>query len=114
MSAREVHITVINVSSFELQLDSKTYLNHGEWILTPTNVPEGGNLNFRADSDGVMTGAEGSIFYTVPDGEIKLYFDDPYVGSNAFAATTSSPSVSVQAVGSSGNVCKVMYVITNK
>ncbi|MGE7114559.1 aegerolysin family protein [Lysinibacillus sp. NPDC047702] len=114
MSAREVHIEVINISKNELQLESKTNLAHGEWVSTPTNVPAGGDEKFRADSDGFMTGVEGTIFYKVPDGEIALYFDNPYVGSNDSSAHSSSPTTQARAIGGSGDSCEVTYIISNK
>ena len=98
----------------ELQLESKTNLAHGEWVSTPTNVPAGGDEKFRADSDGFMTGVEGTIFYKVPDGEIALYFDNPYVGSNDSSAHSSSPTTQARAIGGSGDSCEVTYIISNK
>ncbi len=115
MSAREVHITVINVSNTELQVESKTYLNHGEWITTPTNVPNNGMaVNFRADSDGFATGVEGTIYYSVPGGELQMYFDDPYAGADGFNGKSTAEHYDVRAIGGSGNVCNVTYLVTNK
>ncbi|WP_281889732.1 aegerolysin family protein [Paenibacillus sp. YYML68] len=114
MSAREVHISVINATGIEMQLESKTTLAHGEWASTPTNVPGNGKpVHFQADSDGFATGVEGRIYYSLPNGEICLYFDDPYVGSNGFSGSSSSDSYAVQTIGGSGNSCSVTYIVTN-
>ncbi|QQP10653.1 hypothetical protein FJQ98_15445 [Lysinibacillus agricola] len=61
-----------------------------------------------------MTGVEGTIFYKVPDGEIALYFDNPYIGSNDFSAHSSSPTIKARAIGGSGDSCEVTYIVSNK
>jgi len=114
MSQREVHISVINVTDSELVLESKTNLAHGEWVVSPTNVPNNAKpATFEADSDGFATGVEGTLYYKLPQGEITLYFDDPYVGSDGFSAQSSSPAYNIQVIGGSGNVCNVTYLISN-
>ncbi|WP_411343542.1 aegerolysin family protein [Paenibacillus sp. WLX1005] len=114
MAQREVHISVINVTDSELVLEDKTVLDHGEWAVSPTNVPNNAKpVNFEADSDGFSTGVEGTIYYKLPQGEITLYFDDPFVGSDGFSAQSSSPAYNIQVIGGSGNVCNVTYLVSN-
>lgn len=95
-------------------LESKTNLAHGEWIVSPINVPNNEKpATFEADSDGFATGVEGTLYYKLTQGEIILYFDDPYVGSGGFSGQSSSPAYNVQVIGRSGNVCNVTYLISN-
>ncbi|MEW4371453.1 hypothetical protein [Paenibacillus kandeliae] len=83
MAQREVHISVINVTDSELVLENKTVLAHGEWVVSPTHVPNNAKpANFEADSDG-------------------------------FSAQSSSPAYNIQVIGGSGNMCNVTYLVSN-
>nr|AAT29033.1 14 kDa component of binary insecticidal crystal protein [Bacillus thuringiensis] len=96
MSAREVHIEIINHTGHTLQMDKRTRLAHGEWIITPVNVPNNSSDLFQAGSDGVLTGVEGIIIYTI-NGEIEipLHFDNPYAGSNKYSGRSSDDDYKV-------------------
>ncbi|WP_341302774.1 hypothetical protein MHB44_10825 [Lysinibacillus sp. FSL H8-0500] len=99
VSAYKVHIEISNILKNELQLRSKANLAHGVWVSTLIKISLGMDKKFQVDADGFMTGVEGAIFYKVFDGEITLYFDHPYIGSDKFRAYSSSPTTQARVTG---------------
>jgi len=79
-------------------------LSHGEWsnsgaLVPPENLPpvslnaEGdavpGIVFFESESDGAATGTEGFVDYGKDGvGNIHIYWDNPYIGSNGFSVNT--------------------------
>lgn len=107
MAARTVAITLLNLTDQPLHLtDAST--SHGRWAQTPpTTIGSGATGQFLAESHGFMTGTEGQATYRIGDGQPSffLHFDNPYVGSNSYAAhlTPTSAPYSFTATGTTGN-----------
>lgn len=88
MSARSTTWTITNATDSEFNLVSAT-LDGGVWATAPSKViPAGGTASFRAESNGVATGDEGTVVYSIPAGEYSFYFDNPFFGSDGFSVTT--------------------------
>ncbi|TFL07191.1 hypothetical protein BDV98DRAFT_557421 [Pterulicium gracile] len=72
-------------------------LDHGIWTddsLPPENIAMGGvTVSWESESDGFMTGTEGSVVYTFPDGQttITIYWDNPWATGNVYSVTLSGP-----------------------
>lgn len=72
-------------------------LDHGIWTddsLPPENIAMGGvTVSWESESNGFMTGTEGNVVYTFPDGQttIRIYWDNPYVSGNEYSVTLSGP-----------------------
>jgi hypothetical protein len=93
MPARSTLMRVHNRTPHTLRRTDAN-LDHGEW--TEPNEPPGvispGTTVFiESESDGVMTGAEGTIRYA-SDGGGELYFhwDNPYAGRNSYLQAAPS------------------------
>lgn len=124
MSARSVNATLNNNASFNLQLlTSSINLQHGEWTTyPPSNILAGGNGNWQTDSDGFLTGTEGSLVYqfiytgngTTSIETLKVYWDDPYDGSNGYSITSSVPALKVGYTGGDGNNATVVFSVSDK
>jgi len=84
MSAREVHVTLINKTHSTLNLNKKS-LAHGEWIENPPSTIHPGEIvTWRTDSAGFLTGTEGRAYYKDGDeNTIELWWDNPYIGSDS-------------------------------
>jgi hypothetical protein len=98
MAARSFSITVVNYTG---RVFNRTSLNHGVWSNEEACVPpeqrpkvslndDGdvipGVIFFESESQGFMTGTEGSVDY-VNDaiGTVSIYWDNPFIGSNEFS-----------------------------
>ena len=65
-------------------------LDHGIWTPDDTAPPLGEEVDsWESESNGFMTGTEGTALYTGPSGSVKLWWNNPFVGSNKFSATPS-------------------------
>jgi len=112
MSAREVHIDVNNKTGHTLQLEDKTKLDGGRWRTSPTNVANDQIKTFVAESNGFMTGTEGTIYYSINgEAEISLYFDNPFAGSNKYDGHSNKSQYEIITQGGSGNQSHVTYTI---
>jgi hypothetical protein len=99
-AARSTFITFQNTSDAYLTLQT-AHLDHGIWsegYLPPQNVAPGRPSNpttvqFAAESQGFATGDEGYVQFVMQDGltTIKLYFDNPYWGSNGYSVGINGP-----------------------
>ncbi|HET9625858.1 MAG TPA: hypothetical protein VFP84_31070 [Kofleriaceae bacterium] len=67
-------------------------LKHGQWTdnrVPPYVIGAGDTVSFEAESDGFMTGVEGSITYQeITYGEVTLNFDVPFAGGNKCSVDT--------------------------
>lgn len=110
MANREVHIEIENLTGSTLQLQTKTNLKHGEWTITPVNVPNDTLAKFQADSFGA--GVEGTIYYKIKgDIDITLFFDNPLIGTNSYDGRSSDPNIRVITEGTHGNHATVKYTL---
>ncbi len=87
-ASRSVSWTVTNGTSNAWTLVSSD-LNHG--ILgnnPPKSIGPGQTASFSAESNGLMTGCEGTVTYASDDGSFAFYFDNPYIGGDDYKVTT--------------------------
>lgn len=94
MAYRSFYIEVINLTGIDLGLREKS-LSHGIWgnddrDTPPEEIPSRSKGIVHAESQGFDTGTEGSVSYGSPDGDFKIYWDNPAVGSNSFGVQVPS------------------------
>ncbi len=110
-------------TDYVLNLTSEN-LPHGKWVKHPpdqitseTTMP----VQIKAESDGFMTGTQGSFEYTSDDSSdnpstFEFKFDMPYAGSNSGELTVSDPlgyyTTTGGSVPSNGGTAKVKVTIT--
>jgi hypothetical protein len=100
-AARSMTITVNNKSHSATLHRTGMGLWHGVWAqgggqVPPENIAPKTSVKFGAESNGFATGVEGFANYAVISqgsniGWVHLYFDNPFVGSNAVKCSTSAP-----------------------
>jgi hypothetical protein len=88
MAARSVTIKVENTFDIALVFDHDS-LQHGIWGSSPpARIEPQTTPQWVAESDGVATGTEGTVWYRldVPGtkGLVRLHWDNPFVGSNNY------------------------------
>ncbi|MDX1823519.1 MAG: aegerolysin family protein [Thiohalomonadales bacterium] len=91
MASRSVQVHFNNSTDSVLTL-KKAALSHGEWSQddsVPGSVAAGQqNVQWGSESDGFMTGTEGSATFTLGSGgEVTLNWDNPYYGSNSYSSS---------------------------
>lgn len=87
-ASRSMAWTITNATSAVWTLTSSDLL-HGVWSDNPPkSVPSGKTISFKAESNGFMTGCEGTVAYTSDDGEFVFYFDNPFIGGDSYSVTT--------------------------
>ncbi|PHM74610.1 metallophosphoesterase [Xenorhabdus kozodoii] len=91
-AVRSTFINLKNSTDDILTLDSKS-LKSGIWnIKPPEKILAGGLVTFMPESNGFMTGTEGTTTYKTSDGaNITIYWSNPYIGSNSYAINTNKP-----------------------
>jgi hypothetical protein len=100
MAARSYWVRVYNYTGTELTLTNKD-LQHGIWsnnggATPPDVIPEGHRAEWGSESDGFATGTEGEAIYASGAGEFKIYWDNPYIGSDQSAVRTPKQFTSVK------------------
>lgn len=88
MAARSVTIKVQNTFDIALIFDHDS-LQHGVWGSSPpARIEPETTAQWVAESDGVATGTEGTVWYRldVPGttGLVRLHWDNPFIGSNNY------------------------------
>ncbi len=124
MSDRSVNASMLNDTNVTLRLlTSSISLPHGEWVTyPPANLAPGDTARWQTDSDGFMTGTEGSFTYqfiyigeSEPSIEtVKLYWDNPYVGGNGYSISCSVPAFKTGYSGGDGDNATVTYTFSGK
>ncbi|NKY31327.1 hypothetical protein [Nocardia gamkensis] len=100
MAARSYWVRVYNYTGTDLTLTNKA-LQHGVWsnnggATPPDVIPEGRRAEWGSESDGLATGTEGEVVYASAAGEFKVYWDNPYVGSDQTSVRTPTRFSSVK------------------
>jgi Aegerolysin len=88
MAARSVFTTFTNNTEYILG-KSWQNLDHGVWtddIEPPQTIVSGETVTWSSESDGIATGTEGRVDYTVGDGGpvIELHWNNPFAGGNTY------------------------------
>ncbi len=90
MAAREVVWTIVNNTGETLTYQGNNLSSGVMATPAPSSIPSGTQGTFVVESNGLMTGAVGSVTYTTPSGDFVFNFSNPYVGSDT--ASVMSPS----------------------
>ncbi len=91
MAARSVRCTLKNLSKHDLTLESAK-LDWGEWSTgssAPQKITAGAEATWSTESDGFMTGTEGTAVFTVAGlgGKFKVWWNNPFCGKNHYSQT---------------------------
>lgn len=86
-ASRSTTWTINNATESDFNLVSAN-LVHGVWANNPPQVIKSGrSVTFKGESDGFMTGVEGTVIYSIPAGQYTFYFDNPYIGGDSYKVT---------------------------
>ncbi|MFE9572980.1 aegerolysin family protein [Streptomyces sp. NPDC006692] len=120
---RTTQVTIHNNTSCGLKA-VESGLDHGQWYawgLSPF-VYRNNQATFGTYSDGLATGVEGHATYQTYDCYdgaknnriVKVYWDNPYVGSNAYNTDGTDGAFSGSYSGGSGNHAYVDFWFSDK
>jgi len=94
MASRSVTLILKNASSSHIYFQGGS-LSGGEWdVLPPPSIPAGSLLAWTSQSDGFLTGTQGTASFNTSAGlpaVLTINWDNPYVGSNSYSANAASP-----------------------
>ena len=121
MAARSTQVQFFNGTPHTLTKTAQD-LSHGEWTTEPPQVilPQT-NAAWESESDGFLTGTEGTVTYQISDDlgdllgvpppfELHLHWDNPFVGSNSY--DESAPAVfPLTRTGGGGDNATVSYAL---
>jgi hypothetical protein len=118
-AARSVIVTLSNQTNNTLYL---WYDNVSSGIWThqpPASIPPGGTVLFGTESNGFMTGTSGMVNYYLSSSTgywykyFKLYWNNPYIGSNSYKVETFGLDGLFHIVrsGGSGNNTQVTFTL---
>src|SRR5215208_2488493 len=119
MAARSTHVILKNRTRMNLNKVDDS-LDHGIWVERPPRII-GDRGEWESESDGVLTGTEGRTTYKIDGGgEIRLHWDNPFVGSNSYhesVAPQAAPSgvgggFSVLHRGGGGDNATVEFILS--
>ncbi|KOU65337.1 hypothetical protein ADK55_06810 [Streptomyces sp. WM4235] len=93
-AARSTTVTLTNNSGKLLARDG-SQLKWGIWsdgMLPPSMVQPGVTAKWASESEGVMTGTEGSVTFSMTgeSNKVTVYWNNPYVGSNGYSCSVPS------------------------
>lgn len=103
-AARSTVVSFVNYTNAKLVRKTWT-MNHGEWTanrLPPEAIPGQTRKEWGSESDGFATGTEASVVYSSPSGDITVYWDNPYVGSNSYNCNAPSSYICRRTDGTGG------------
>lgn len=110
--SRSTLATIINNTSLELTLQTSS-VDHGEWsqsLSPPSVIGPDSQGKLQAESAGLWTGDEGSVYYSSPAGTFYFQFDNPYSGSNSY--DQSAPAgYKITRSGGGGDNAAVTWII---
>jgi hypothetical protein len=92
MAARSISIVLHNTTDQDLTLTSSD-LPGGTWTQQPPdNIGPTADGSWESESDGVLTGTQGSVVYSIGgDGDsVLIGWDNPFAGTNKFSINLSS------------------------
>ena len=114
MSARSATIKLQNKTKSKLSLTGAK-LSHGVWSenqYPPESIEAGGSGTWESESDGFMTGTQGSASYHLVDsGTVTVSWDNPYAGSNSYS-DSAPKGFTISRTGGSGDNAVVTFTLT--
>lgn len=111
-SSRSVEVKVANQTGEALTCGDVT-LDGGEWASYPPDTIQPDQVaRWRTQSNGFMTGTEGRATFTIGASQatVKLWWNNPYVGSNGYSCTASA-GYKCSRDGGSGNDSSVTFTV---
>ena len=105
MSARSTTVKFNNTTSETLTLTDAN-LSHGVWsrnLYPPKTIAPKSSATWMSESDGFMTGTEGTVTYLSSKGNVTIHWDNPYVGSNSYSDSAPSGFVMSRTGGDGDN-----------
>jgi hypothetical protein len=114
-AARSVIVVVLNGTGSTLSLAGKS-LSHGIWTPgwePPPKIDNGATAQWRTESNGVLTGTEGEALYKIASstGQVRFYWDNPFVGTNSYEASAPNGLSAAKSAGGQGNRTYVQFYI---
>ena len=115
MSARSTTVKLQNTTDFTLTLINAE-LDHGIWSQNqypPRTIGPKSEGSWMSESDGFMTGTEGSVTYQLSDskGNVYIEWDNPYIGSNSYKHTAPA-GFEISQSGGSGDNAVVTFTLS--
>jgi hypothetical protein len=112
VAARSTHVVFTNHTDQPLGKLGQD-LPHGVWtngVEPPFTIAPGEKVEWESESDGFMTGTEGSTRYGIgtTGGELTVHWDNPFVGSNTYDERVS-PGWTVLRSGGRGENATIQY-----
>lgn len=103
-AARSTVVSFVNYTNAQLVRKSWT-MNHGEWTanrLPPETIPGQTRREWGSESAGLATGTEASVVYSSSSGDITVYWDNPFIGSNSYSCSAPSSYICRRTDGTGG------------
>lgn len=113
MAARSVDVTFNNETDSTMH---RTYmkLDHGAWCENsspPETIAAHESGQWCSESDGFMTGTEGTVHYHLDgEGTVKVHWDNPYSGSNSYKYSAPK-NFEIEKDGGSGDNARVTFTL---
>ncbi|MFM2485255.1 aegerolysin family protein [Celerinatantimonas yamalensis] len=97
---------------------SNAELPHGVWssnMYPPETVEANSTVTWESESDGFMTGTEGTASYNESNITITINWDNPFVGDNSYSCSSSDNTYTIhQESGTGGgDNATVTFTLTN-
>lgn len=112
MAARSISIVLHNTTDQDLTLTSSD-LPHGTWTnQPPDNIGPQADASWESESDGVATGTQGSVVYSIGGSgdSVLIGWDNPFAGTNKFSINLSSGYALYQS-GWDGDNASIEYTL---
>jgi hypothetical protein len=113
MASRSATVTFINNTDLTLNLINAK-LSHGVWttnLYPPENIAAHSKATWESESDGFMTGTEGTVTYSGSAGNNTVSWDVPYAGSNSYGSGAPS-GYTLTHSGGSGDNASVTFTLS--
>jgi hypothetical protein len=115
MASRSTVVILVNATDHDLQLTHAT-LQHGIWsdeMYPPLAIAKKSRGQWESESDGFMTGTEGSAtWHLAAVGQVKITWDNPYVGSNSYSQSAPK-KYKITHDGGSGDNATVTFTLVH-
>eukprot|EP01084_Bolivina_argentea_P045674 84075_1 len=111
-ASRSVVVVFHNISTFRLNRTNEE-LDHGAWaVLPPEFIEANHHVTFGSESDGFMTGTQGTVTYFIIDGpgSVLLRWDNPYSGGNSYSQSAPKGFDCIHS-GGGGNNANVTFIL---
>jgi hypothetical protein len=111
-SARTVEVVIENRTDKRL-VGTDVFTTHGVVTTRPPRyILPGQTGRLTADSDGVLTGTEGTVKYRIEGvaGEASFHFDNPYAGTNSYGSSAPSGYATDHTIGHANHTVVFFFI----